>query len=102
VQIELAQGWLGTGVSRASVAGASIACVHRIKVDEAEGIAILSFSIGGLAVVDLRDRYRLIWSIPPVRSRARRRVRPADSRGRSSGTSMRTSIMTPASSSSTV
>jgi hypothetical protein len=63
---QLERNWLGEGNSTAKLTSLSSTGVWRIKIDEDEGIAIVSSTIGGISSLDLRAHHRPLWSIPEV------------------------------------
>ncbi|KAH7926868.1 hypothetical protein BV22DRAFT_1111448 [Leucogyrophana mollusca] len=62
-RLEIERGWRGRGPSSFKELSATGRSVHRIKVDEEEGIVITTYQNGGLFVTDLIDN-RVLWSLP--------------------------------------
>ncbi|KAH7911613.1 hypothetical protein BJ138DRAFT_1125884 [Hygrophoropsis aurantiaca] len=63
-RIQTERGWRGRGPSSCREYTCTGRSVHRIKVDDAEGIVITSGQNGGLVISDLVED-RMLWSLPP-------------------------------------
>ncbi|KAF7302497.1 F-box domain-containing protein [Mycena chlorophos] len=68
-QLRIEQSWRGADASGLSVYRYASPLVHRIKVDEQRGFAVVTTENGGVIVVDL-DEDVLLWSLPPSYVRA--------------------------------
>jgi hypothetical protein len=66
VRYQLERNWLGEGNSTATLTSSGPFGVWRIKIDEDDGIAIVSSTLGGISSLDLRAHHRPLWSIPEV------------------------------------
>ncbi|KAJ7054042.1 hypothetical protein C8F01DRAFT_1374909 [Mycena amicta] len=64
-QVRIERSWKGQDASRVTFHRCAGKHVHRIKVDEQRGFAIVSTQNGGINVVDL-DEDALLWSLPPA------------------------------------
>ncbi|KZT25603.1 hypothetical protein NEOLEDRAFT_1178380 [Neolentinus lepideus HHB14362 ss-1] len=63
-RFQLEKNWLGRGPSAIGTVPTAGSWVHRIKVDEGQGLVITTYAVGGLVVSDTSNR-GVIWSLEP-------------------------------------